>query len=175
MSCSRGKSTVISECCHSGWQLPFRGLSSPLTLPHIHRWVEDGPNKQSKRGNFRSARHGRTVFTLESIVFPMMVARFQTALSILTRTITYPTTTSIHKVRSPLHNHKQYLLPSSIQTAVASGSVGLLARVASLSVLLAVLMVLNLETASGVWVIRDFSGHSPLTISKPSMPFRKNS
>ena len=107
MSCSRGKSTVISECCHSGWQLPFRGLSSPLTLPHIHRWVEDGPNKQSKRGNFRSARHGRMVFTLERIVLPTMVARFQTALSILTWRITYPTTTSIHKVRSPLHN--QYL------------------------------------------------------------------
>ena len=103
MSCSRGKSTVISECCHSGWQLPFRGLSSPLTLPHIHRWVEDGPNKQSKRGNFRSARHGRMVFTLERIVLPTMVARFQTALSLLILTITYPTTMSIHKVRNPHH------------------------------------------------------------------------
>ena len=60
---------------------------------------------------FRSARPGRMVFTLERIVFPTMVARFQTALSILTQTIMYPTTTSIHKVRlrSPLH--MPYIVP----------------------------------------------------------------
>ena len=48
----------------------------------------------------RSVRHGREISSLGRTAFPMMAVKSQTARSTLTQTITYPTTTSTHSVRT---------------------------------------------------------------------------
>ena len=128
-------------------------------------WCVEGINM------FRSAQRGRStmVRSLEKIVFPMMEARFQTVLSTSTQTITFHTTTSIPKVRIPLH--EQFLTHPTTQIAAYSGSVVQLTRLVSLSAphvhvsnSLVGLMIQNATTSARV--NKDFNGHSPLMKSK---------
>ena len=105
-----------------------------------------------------------------------MVAKFQTALSTSTPTITYRTTTSIPKVRSPVTCNT---LPYPIQTAAGSGSVVQLTRLASLSALLVLALVLEdldqTTATTSARVNRVTSGQTPSTTSEPSMPFEEKS
>ena len=123
---------------------------------------------------FRSVQLGRTIFSLERSVFPTMVAKFQTAPSTSTPTITYRTTTSIPKVRSPVTCNT---LPNPIQTAAGSGSVVQLTRLASLSALLVLALVLEdldqTTATTSARVNRVTSGQTPSTTSEPSMPFEE--
>ena len=130
-------------------------------------WCVEGINM------FRSAQRGRStmVRSLEKIVFPMMVARFQTVLSTSTQTITFHTTTSIPKVRIPLH--EQFLTLSTTQTAADSGNV-VQSRLVSLSAPLVLswisLVVLMVNATTCARVHKDSNGHSHSTKGKPVMP-----
>ena len=121
---------------------------------------------------FRSAQRGQQPTSLEKIVFPMMVARFQTVLSTSTQTITFHTTTSIPKVRIPLH--EQFLTLSTTQIAAYSGNVVQIASLASLSVPLVFswisLVVLMVNATTCARVHKDSNGHSHSTKGKPVMP-----
>ena len=118
---------------------------------------------------FRSAQRGQQPTSLEKIVFPMMVARFQTVLSTSTQTITFHTTTSIPKVRIPLH--EQFLTHPTTQIAAYSGSVVQLTRLVSLSaphvhVWTSLMGSMIQNATTNARVNKDFNGHSPLTKSK---------
>ena len=125
---------------------------------------------------FRSAQHGQMVLSLEMVVSGMMMGVwFQTVLSTSTQTITFHTTTSIPKVRIPLH--KQFLTLSTTQIAADYGSVVQLrhTRLASWSVPHALACsslvgstIRNATTSARV--NKDSNGQPPSTKSKPQMP-----
>ena len=121
---------------------------------------------------FRSAQHGQMVLSLEMIVSGMMMGVwFQTVLSTSTQTITFHTTTSIPKVRIPLH--EQFLTLSTTQIAADSGSV-VHTRLVSLSAPLVLswisLVVLMVNATTCARVHKDSNGHSHSTRGESVMP-----